>query len=137
MPEELQIREDDALRSPSERSRSFLRRATLYPAHYACFIALSSLDLLFTWLILCAGGEEENAVANWIIENYNLPGLVLYKFFLVVAVVIICETVGRRRFPTGLRLVRWAVILTAFPVLVGAVHVLRVVGGVRAIWPRG
>jgi hypothetical protein len=111
--------------------RSLLRQPTLYPALYICFVLLSALDLLFTWRILAANGREENALANWIINRHGLPGLVTYKFGLVVGVVFICEIVGRRRAQTGAKLARWAVVMTAFPVVVGAVHLLRIAMGLH------
>jgi hypothetical protein len=111
--------------------RSVLRQPALYPAHYIVFVFLSSLDLVFTWRILGAGGTEENALADWIIDRRGLPGLVAYKFVLVVGVVLICEIVGRRRPQTGVKLARWAVVLTTFPVIVGAVHLLRMAMGLH------
>lgn len=109
-----------------ERAMPFLSVA-LYPNNYVWYIFLSSLDLMFTWLILHAGGREVNALAAWIIEAYNVRGLVAFKFLAVVFVVLICEIVGRRRWVTGLMVARWAVALSAFPVLVGGMHLLRLV----------
>jgi len=66
---------------------------------------------------------------------YDLPGLVVFKFALVAVILLICETVGRLRHATGLRLARWTVALAAFPVLVGAFHVLQL--ALRAAEPAG
>ena len=99
----------------------FLRAAS-YPTAYALFVVFSSLDVLFTWAILYRHGRELNAIADWVIRVSQLPGLCAFKFSMVVLVVLICEMVGRRQPETGARLARWAVILSAFPVLVGAVH---------------
>lgn len=109
--------------------RPFLRRPTLYPELYACYVLVSALDILFTWRILCAGGREINAVADWIIARHDVPGLALFKFVNVVLVVLICEIVGRRRYETGAKLARWAVVLSTFPVVVGAAHLLRIALG--------
>lgn len=118
--------------APGEAGRpSFLWRPALYPAHYTWYVFLSSLDLLFTWRILVAGGREENALANWILEHHNLPGLIVYKFALVIGVLLICEAVGRRRHFAGVKLARWAVLLSAFPVIVGGVHILRIAMGMH------
>ncbi len=110
--------------------RPFMRRPTLYPALYSWYVFAASLDVLFTGLILHEGGTEVNAVADWVIARWNLPGLAVFKFITVALVVVICEWIGRRRPATGLRLARWAVAVTAFPVLVGAYHLLRIAGGV-------
>jgi hypothetical protein len=110
-------------------SRPFLRRPALYPDLYTWYVLVSALDILFTWRILCAGGNEVNAVADWIITRHDVPGLATFKFLTVVVVVLICEIVGRRRYETGAKLARWAVVLSTFPVVVGAAHLLRIVMG--------
>lgn len=96
----------------------------LYPQAYTWYVFLSALDLMLTWVILHLGGREVNVLADWVIARFNLPGLVAFKFLLVVLVVILCELVGRRRPGTGRRLARWAVVLSAVPVLVAAAHLL-------------
>lgn len=100
--------------------------AALYPQHYAWYIFLSALDVLFTWVVLHADGSELNALADWVIRTYNLHGVIVYKFVLVLIVMTVCEIVGRRSNETGLKLARWAVILSAFPVTVGAAHLLTI-----------
>ena len=101
-----------------------IRRAILYFNMHMLFVSLAALDIIVTWKILHLGGHELNAMADWIIRNYDVPGVVLYKFALVLFVVSICEITGRRNRRTGLFLARWAVALTAFPVVVGLVHLL-------------
>ena len=105
----------------------WLRRTVLYPDLYTWFVFLSSLDLLLTWLILHAGGREVNAIADWVIRQFNVRGLIVFKFLVVMLVLCICEVVGRTRGHLGVKLARWAVVLTSFPVIVGAFHVLRYV----------
>jgi len=114
-----------------ERGRSW-RDALLYPYAYLLYILLSSLDIIFTWTILRAGGRELNVIADWVIRNYDRVGVVVYKFALLVIVVLICETVGRRNPTMGQRLAYWAVALTAFPVVVGLVHLLSAMLAYRA-----
>lgn len=80
---------------------------------------------MFTSMILHADGSELNSIADWVIRNYNLQGMVAYKFVLVAFVVIICEVVGRVTPETGRKLARWAVMLNAFPVIVGGIHLMR------------
>lgn len=121
-------------RAPDHNARQGswrLRYGVLYPQPYLWFVFFSSLDIMFTWVILHHGGTEANALANWIIEQYALPGLAVYKFGLVAFVLIICELVGRARRDSGAMLVRWAIALSALPVVVGAVHVARIALGVR------
>lgn len=111
--------------SPPPAPDSLLRRAVLFPQSYLWYVFVSSLDLMFTVLILHMGGREENAVAAWIIRAFNVPGLVLFKFAMVALVVCVCEVVGRRRLDLGRRLARWAVVLAGFPALIGAIHLAR------------
>ena len=115
--------------------RSLLRRPTLYPDLYTWYVFASALDVLFTWRILQAGGTEVNVVADWIIARHDVPGLALFKFISVVLVVLICELIGRRRFDTGAKLARWAVALSAFPVVIGAAHLLRIAMGASGVVP--
>lgn len=105
----------------------WLHRAALFPALYTWFVFLSAVDLLLTWLILHAGGREVNAIADWVIHHYNVRGVIVFKFVVVVLVLCICEAVGRLRTDLGRTLARWAVVLTAFPVIIGALHVFRIV----------
>lgn len=104
--------------------RWFLWQAARYPDLYTWYVFVSSVDILFTWLILAAGGTEVNAVAAWIISRHKLPGLVVFKFLTVVLVVLICEVVGRHRHEVGAKLARWAVVISTFPIVVGAFHLL-------------
>ncbi len=118
-----------ALPPEQPERRSFLRRAALYPDLYTWYVFVSSIDILFTWLILTAGGHEVNALAAWVVRTHNVPGLVVFKFGTVVFVVLVCETIGRRKYQAGVKLARWAVVISGFPVVVGAAHLLRVALG--------
>ena len=108
-----------------------VRRGLLYPGAYGLFVALATLDLLFTWAILHQGGRELNVLADWVIQRFDLPGVVAYKFGLVLLVVLVCEAAGRKKPPMGVKLAYWAVALTAFPVLVGALHLLSAFAAAR------
>ena len=116
-------------------ARPFLRRPALYPELYSWYVFASALDVLFTWRILRAHGTEVNVLADWIIQHHDLPGLAVFKFATVVVVLLICEIVGRRRYETGAKLARWAVALSAFPVVIGAAHLLRIAFGVIGAAP--
>lgn len=119
---------------PRDATRgAFFSRAALYPQYYVWYVFLSALDVLLTWVILHLDGREANVLADWIIRRHNLPGVVAFKFTLVVAVVLVCEFVGRRNRRAGRKLARWMIVLSAFPVVVGTVQLLRLVaeGGPR------
>jgi hypothetical protein len=99
-------------------------RSTLYPQAYLWYLFLSSLDVIFTWLILQAGGYEVNVLAQWVLSRHGVRGMILLKFVLLTFVILVCEMVGRRKYATGQKLARWAVVITAFPVAVGACYLL-------------
>ena len=97
-----------------------MRTALLYPLTYATFVVFATLDIVLTWVILLMGGNELNWIAAWIIRRFDLPGVVVYKFALLVGVVVICELIGRRNRMTGQKLALWAVAISAFPVALAA-----------------
>ncbi|MBN2448274.1 MAG: hypothetical protein JXO22_16225 [Phycisphaerae bacterium] len=108
-----------------QRRPSFLRDAVLYPQIYLWYVLFASLDIMVTWVVLHFGGAEVNPAGQWVIARYNLAGLVVYKFALVMFVILICEIVGRRRERMGHRLAEWAVAITAIPVVIGLTQLLR------------
>ena len=106
----------------------------LYPNAYVWFVFLSALDIMLTYLILHpvlfsrdvfmseSRGVEENVLANWFLERWDVPGLVAFKFMLVVIVVTLCEIIGRRKDATGRRLAEWAVAITSIPVVLALIQ---------------
>ena len=93
------------------------RRDVLYPNTYLWLVFVSSMDIMMTWVVLHFGGYEANGLAALALQNHGLPGLVAFKFAFVTLVIVICETVGRRRRATGHKLAAAAVAITCFPVI--------------------
>ena len=89
----------------------------LFPFEYLLFVAVSAMDLMLTGLILSLGGWEVNPVAQVVLLMSGEPGIVGFKFTIVVLVVVMCETVGRRHAVKGRRLSRAAVAISAAPVV--------------------
>jgi len=75
----------------------------LYPDAYVWLVFLSALDVMLTWITLAWGGMETNALARPIIAHLGLVGIVIFKFALIVLVIVICESVGRRSNRAGRR----------------------------------
>lgn len=100
------------------------RRPVLFPNVYVWFVFLGALDIMLTWLILhpVVGGSEVNVIAQFIIEHGGLAGTLLFKFGIVLGVVLICEIVGRRDLARGRRLAEWAVAITSIPVIVAVIQ---------------
>jgi hypothetical protein len=112
------------------------RRSVRYPNAYVWFVFLAALDIMLTYLILHPvlfshdpfmtepRGAETNALANWIIERWDVPGMVAFKFLLVVLVVVLCEIIGRHKEQTGRRIAEWAVAITAIPVILALIQMV-------------
>jgi type II secretory pathway component PulF len=110
------------------------KRSVRYPNAYVWFVFLAALDIILTYLILHpvlfprgadmteSRGMETNALADWIIERWDVPGMVAFKFLLVVLVVVLCEIIGRRKEETGRRIAEWAVAITAIPVVIALIQ---------------
>ena len=94
------------------------RSPVLYENHYTWFILVSALDVMFTWIVLHAGGREANALAAAVLNRFGLGGMVVFKFALVIFVIVLCEIIGRRSRSAGRRLATWAVGLTCVPLII-------------------
>ena len=94
----------------------FSMPAMLYPKSYKWFVLFSAADIVLTWFILQLGGTELNVIADSVLATGGLRAIVIYKFSLAVAVVLICEVVGRRRPRKGRNLALAAVAIAALPV---------------------
>ncbi len=75
--------------------------ALQYAAAYLWFVIASALDLIVTGLILHVGGAELNGLANMILATGGMAAMIVYKFCLVVLIVIVNEQIGRLRYGTA------------------------------------
>lgn len=96
---------------------SLLTRHMRYPNSYAWLLLLSSMDIMLTWVILLFGGSEVNPLARQIIDLFGLPGMIIYKFVLIVFFITICEIVGTLRDSTGWLLSKFSVMIACVPVV--------------------
>ncbi len=101
--------------------------AMRYPGLYLWFVAVSSADIILTWLVLGMGGREVNPVAATVIGHWGLPGAIAFKFSLMLMVIVLCEVIGRKRDRTARRLAGWSVgvsaLAPAYTVALVAAHV--------------
>jgi hypothetical protein len=100
--------------------RRTIGQPVLYPGIYIWYVFFASLDVMLTWVILHMSGSEVNPIARWVIDHYDLAGMVIYKFLLVFFVVSVCEYVGRIQNKARLshRLAEISVAITALPVVI-------------------
>ena len=89
----------------------------LHPTAYKWFVLISAVDVVVTWFILLLGGTEVNVLADTVIRYAGLKGILIYKFCLVILVVLLCEVVGRRRPRVGRNLARAAIAITTLPIV--------------------
>lgn len=83
----------------AQRTRTLLTRASPIGSEGFLLVVLSVADLLLTHRLLGHGGGfyESNPVARWVFERWNVLGLTVYKFALVGLIVVLGDTIERRR----------------------------------------
>lgn len=98
----------------------------LFPFYYLALIIVSGLDLSFTYtIVFILEGIEVNPIANAVLQSpVSFNGLIVFKFLVVVAVIGICEFIGRHNPGTARRLSGWAIGISAFPVVWSALLLL-------------
>ncbi|MFM7807718.1 MAG: DUF5658 family protein [Planctomycetota bacterium] len=87
-----------------------------YQAGYLWLVLLSAVDVMFTWHILRRGGLELNPIARLVIDHWDLPGAIAFKFALVLFVIVTCEIVGRKRDGLGRALIGTSIGIASIPV---------------------
>jgi hypothetical protein len=98
-------------------------KSVRYPDHYSWLVFVAALDAMLTYVVLSLGGREVNALANAILHWAGWHGMVVYKFVLIVFVIVLCEVIGRRDDTWGRRLgvigigITWVPIVLAFVLL--------------------
>ena len=89
-----------------------------YQNAYLWLVFVSALDVFLTSLVLYVWeGYEVNPIAGAVVALMGFGWTVVFKFALIVLVIIICEVVGRRRDRAGRRLAFAAVAISAVPVI--------------------
>ena len=108
----------DAAAKPSGLAGlNLLNRHLRYPNAYLWLLLLSALDVMLTWTIFHFGGSEANPVAEAVIDQWGLEGMIIYKFSLITLFILICEGVGSLRETTGRMLSRLSIAIAAVPVV--------------------
>ncbi len=88
-----------------------------YPNAYTWLVLVSSLDLILTSLVLYLwNGYEVNPVAAAVMNAMGYAWAVVFKFAIVVFVILVCEGVGRRSDRDGRALAGGAVVISGIPV---------------------
>lgn len=96
-----------------------------YPNGYTWLVFVATLDVFGTYLVLHFGGVEANPLAARVIAYWGVPGMVTFKLCLIMLAIVIAEEVGRRDDKAGRRFVGYAIALSAVPVMLAALLLLR------------
>ncbi len=89
-----------------------------YQNAYVWLVLVSALDVMLTLIVLVAmGGFEVNPIAAAVIDTQGFTWAIVFKFAIVVMVVLICEVVGRLHDRSGRKLARAAIVINSLPVI--------------------
>lgn len=115
--------------TPDVRSAGWVKHDPVrFPDLYAWFILFSAMDVMLTWVILSVGGSEANPIASLVIDQFGLPGAIVFTFTLMLMVIVICEVLARMRPRVARGLAVVALIVSIMPVVYSlsllAVHVV-------------
>jgi hypothetical protein len=116
------VRQDISDPQDSRSLRAFLRQSAIHQDLCAWFVFLSALDVMLTWIVLHWGGSEVNTLANWIIDRWDILGLVAFKFGVVALVICMIHVVARLSTSAARHLAEWAVALATVPVVLSLVQ---------------
>jgi len=78
---------------------------------YLGFLLLNLFDLFLTGWIFKHEGHEGNAVANFVLLHFKLQGFAVFKFLMVVFIVLVCEVISINNLRTARMLVVGASLL--------------------------
>lgn len=74
----------------------FFKRDVLLAQEYLGFLLLNLFDLFLTGFIISHHGSEANNVAQWIWSIWGPRGFAIYKFLLVLIVILACEGISQK-----------------------------------------
>jgi hypothetical protein len=74
----------------------FFKRDVVLAQEYLAFTLLNLFDLFLSGYIFKYGGIEANGLAAWIYDRYHSIGFAIFKFLLVLVVILACEGISIR-----------------------------------------
>lgn len=82
---------------------------------YGWLAIVACLDVILTDIALSIGGREVNPIADLVIANGGLAGMIVFKSVCYVLALMCCEYVGRHRLKLGRRMTMLLLGLWTFP----------------------
>jgi hypothetical protein len=81
----------------------------MFESELSWFILVGAMDVFMTYVILRYSAEgrtrnvmfESNPIAQWVLMNWGIKGMVIFKFLMIALVSVIAEFVGRSRPALG------------------------------------
>jgi hypothetical protein len=91
----------------------------------ALFVLVSVLDVMMTYLMLSdvpqpdgrAMFTESNPVARYILERWDISGVVFFKFAMVAVVEVLAQVIALKNLAAGRRLLEFGTLVVALVVL--------------------
>ena len=106
-----------------------LRRSLPLEHETALFIGVSLLDVLATWFLLSGGDfRESNPIAEYILKQWGVGRLIVFKFGLVAFVAVLTQVVAMKRPLAARRLLQFATLVVGGVVVYSMVLVARAQG---------
>ena len=93
------------------RETGVLKRDLTLAQEYLGFLLLNLFDLFLTGYIFRHSGQEANGVASWVLIHFKLRGFALFKFIMVVVIILICEMISMKSVKTAKALIVGACML--------------------------
>lgn len=106
-------------------------RLLLFETEASWFGFAGALDTFLTWILLHLSARglsrgvfsESNPIARWVLHQWGMRGMVIFKILMVVLVIAIAEVVGRRH-PLVARLLLWGGTLVVTLVVIRSFRLL-------------
>lgn len=93
------------------------KRDVILAQEYLAFTLLNLFDLFLTGYIFNHGGMEANGAAAYIYLHFKGIGFTVYKFLLVLVVILACEGIAQRSVRKARLVVTFGCLIYVFLVL--------------------
>ena len=83
----------------------FWKRKLPLETETSLFILANAMDAMMTWFLLnFPQFRESNGIANYILSNYGMQGMIYFKFIIVAFVAVIAQIIARKNIKVARRL---------------------------------
>jgi hypothetical protein len=93
------------------------KRDVVLAQEYLGFLLLNLFDLMMTGYIFRHSGQEANGLALWVLHHFGLMGFAIFKFLMVVFIILICEAISFHSVTRAKQVITGACVLYVLVVL--------------------